>query len=206
MNFNDIQSVWDNDKEPGGQVPDRIEQLKPAGLPIDKVRRNLRNEFGYQILSMVFVAFLPQIHSFNPALYVWFYVTYAIFMAISAYYLIKLFQFYRRLQHGAINTKDNLYETYYDIRLNIEIYKTFSFSLMPFVLIFLVMFLISVNKSAVIEMIQTGIFPQTLVVQFAVGFVCSLLAMGFATEWWVHHFYGRYAHEIKRLLDKLKEE
>lgn len=206
MNFNDIQSAWDNDREKGGNIPNRIDQLKAAGLPLDKVRGNLRNEFVYQAAAIVFVAFLPQIHSFNPALYVWYYVTYAIFTAISVYYLVKLFRFYKRLQRTEINTKDSLYETYYEIRLNIEIYKTFSFSLMPFVLIFLLMFIVSVNKSAVLEMIQTGLFPQTLVIQFAVGFIISMLAMALATEWWVRHFYGRYAAEIKKLINQLKEE
>ncbi len=205
MNFNNIQSVWDNDREPGGQIPDRIDQLKSAGLPLDRVRKNLRNEFVYQLASIVFVAFLPRIHAFNPALNVWFYVTYAIFGAISAYYLVKLFRFYRRLQQVDINTKDSLYEAYYDVRLNIETYKTFSFSLMPFVLIFVAMFIVSVNQSAVVEMVQTGVFPQRVVWQFAVGFAVSLLMMALATEWWVHHFYGKYARELRKLLDQLKE-
>lgn len=205
MNFNDIQSAWDKDQK-GGSVPDRVEQLKPAGMPLDKIKKNLRNEFIYQVISIIFVAFLPQIHAFNPALNVWFYVTYAIFVAICAYYLVKLFGFYQRIVSYNANTKDSLYETYYDIRLNIEMYKTFSFSLMPFILIFIGMFIISVNKGAIVEMIQTGIFPQAIVIQFGVGFVFSMVTLALATEWWVHHFYGKYAKEIRQLLDQLREE
>lgn len=205
MNFNDIQSAWNKDQN-GGSVPDRVDQLKPAGLPLDRIKKNLRNEFIYQVLSIILVAFLPKIHAFNPALTVWFYVTYAIFVAICAYYLIKLFGFYKRIVNYSASTKDSLYETYYDIRLNIEMYKTFSFSLMPFILIFVAMFIISINKSAVAEMIQTGVFPQTIVVQFGIGFVFSLVTLALATEWWVHHFYGQYAKAIRTLLDQLKEE
>jgi hypothetical protein len=34
----------------------------------------------------------------------------------------------------------------------------------------------------------------------------SILFMGLALEWSVHFFYGKYAKEIKNLLDQLKEE
>ena len=44
---------------------------------------------------------------------------------VSAYYLIIVVCFYKRLNKTTLNTKDNLYETYFDIRLNMELYKTF---------------------------------------------------------------------------------
>ena len=34
----------------------------------------------------------------------------------------------------------------------------------------------------------------------------SILFMGLALEWWVRHFYGKYAKEIKNVLDELMEE
>jgi len=205
MNFNEIQSAWNNDPENGGKVPTTLDQLKPAGLPLDKIKKNLQNEFVYQIVSIILLAFLPQLYRFDPAFYVWYYVSYAMFVSICAYYLIRLLLFYNRIRNYNANTKDSLYETYFDIRLNIEMYKTFSFSLMPFVLIFIAMFVISANKSAMIEMIQTGIFPQAVLIQMAVGFVLSMVIFALATEWWTHTFYGKYAKEIKSLLDKLKE-
>lgn len=205
MNFNDIQSAWNSDRD-SGHVPDRLALLRSPGMPLDKIRKNLRNEFVYQALSIALIGFLPAILPFNPSFLVWFYVTYGIFVAITSYYLVKLFWFYKRVSTQNSNTKDSLYETYYDIRLNIEMYKTFSFSLVPFVLIFIVMAIVSVNKSAVVQMIRTGIFPTVLLVQFVVGFAVTIIMMALATEWWVYRFYGRYANEIKRQLDALKEE
>ena len=206
MNFNDIQSAWKNDPENGGKLPDTLDQLKPAGLPLDKIKKNLRNEFVYQILSIIFLGFLPQIYRFDSAFHLSFYVSYAIFVSICAYYLIHLFLFYKRIRNYNLNTKDSLYETYYDIRLNIEMYKTFSFALMPFILIFIALFCISANKGAMVEMVRTGIFPQTVLWQMGIGFVISMIFFAAATEWWTHSFYGKYAKEIRSLLDKLREE
>lgn len=206
MNFNDIQSAWNKDPENGGPLPNTLDQLKPAGLPLDKIKKNLHNEFVYQILSIIFLAFLPQLYRFDPTFHVWFYVSYAMFVSICAYYLFRLFLFYKRIRNYHANTKDSLYETYYDIRLNIEMYKTFSFSLVPFILMFIAMFVISANKSAMVQMIQTGIFPQSVLVQIAVGFIFSIVFFALATEWWTHTFYGKYAKEIRSLLEKLKDE
>jgi hypothetical protein len=30
--------------------------------------------------------------------------------------------------------------------------------------------------------------------------------MGLALEWWVQYFYGKYAKEIRKVIDELKEE
>jgi hypothetical protein len=37
-----------------------------------------------------------------------------------------------RLSKTTLNTKDSLYETYFDVRLNMELYKTFTFALTPY--------------------------------------------------------------------------
>ncbi len=80
----------------------------------------------------------PYLNGFPEQAITPFYLLFSLFVAVSAYYLIKLFVFYKRLNKTALNTKDNLYETYFDIRLNMELYKTFGFALTPFMILFLV--------------------------------------------------------------------
>jgi hypothetical protein len=65
-----------------------------------------------------------------------YYLIYAIMVAISIYYLGKLLFFYNRLNKSTLNTKDSLYETYFDIRLNMELYKTFTFHFFLFLCYF----------------------------------------------------------------------
>ena len=102
-----------------------------------------------------------------------------------------------------LKTKDSLYETYFDIRLNMEIYKTFSFALTPFLALYFVG-LFYYGSTGKVEAQMANMSNAVLVAMFVVV-TLSILFMGLAAEWWVKHFYGKYAKEIKKVLDELKE-
>lgn len=201
MDFNDIQSAWNNENTKNVVVPTQLEKVQQANTPLDKIRKNLKNEFIYQIVSIVVVGFAPYLNGFPEQAITPFYLLFSLFMAVSAYYLIKLFIFYKRLNKTALNTKDNLYETYFDIRLNMELYKTFGFALTPFMILFLVGVLYFKLPNA-----ATLFTDSTNSIVLFVSVLFSMLFMGIASEWWVHFFYGKYAKEIRTVLDELKEE
>ena len=201
MDFNDIQSAWNNENTKNVVVPTQLEKVQQANTPLDKIRKNLKNEFIYQIVSIVVVGFAPYLNGFPEQAITPFYLLFSLFVAVSAYYLIKLFVFYKRLNKTALNTKDNLYETYFDIRLNMELYKTFTFALTPFVILFLVGVLYFTLPNG-----ATFFTDSTNSITLFLSVLFSMLFMGIASEWWVHFFYGKYAKEIRTVLDELKEE
>ena len=201
MDFNDIQSAWNNENTKNVVVPTQLEKVQQANTPLDKIKKNLKNEFIYQIVSIVVVGFAPYLNGFPEQAITPFYLLFSLFVAVSAYYLIKLFIFYKRLNKTALNTKDNLYETYFDIRLNMELYKTFGFALTPFMILFLVGVLYFKLPNA-----ATLFTDSTNSIVLFVSVLFSMLFMGVALEWWVHFFYGKYAKEIRTVLDELKEE
>ena len=201
MDFNDIQSAWNNENTKNVVVPTQLEKVQQANTPLDKIKKNLKNEFIYQIVSIVLIGFAPYLNGFPEQAITPFYLLFSLFVAVSAYYLIKLFIFYKRLNKTALNTKDNLYETYFDIRLNMELYKTFGFALTPFMILFLVGVLYFKLPNA-----ATLFTDSTNSIVLFVSVLFSMLFMGIASEWWVHFFYGKYAKEIRTVLDELKEE
>ena len=201
MDFNDIQSAWNNENTKNVVVPTQLEKVQQANTPLDKIKKNLKNEFIYQIVSIVVIGFAPYLNGFPEQAITPFYLLFSLFVAVSAYYLIKLFVFYKRLNKTALNTKDNLYETYFDIRLNMELYKTFGFALTPFMILFLVGVLYFKLPNA-----ATLFTDSTNSIVLFVSVLFSMLFMGIASEWWVHFFYGKYAKEIRTVLDELKEE
>ena len=201
MDFNDIQSAWNNDKPENVVLPTNLEKLQSASLPLDKIRKNLKKEFIYQILAIVFIGFAPFMYKFPQNAFAPFYLLFSIFVAISVYYLVKLFLFYKRLNKTSLNTKDSLYETYFDIRLNMELYKTFGFALTPFI----ILFLIGVLYFQLPKAFNLFTSNSHLISLFGVV-IFAILSMGLSLEWWVHHFYGKYAKELRKVLDQLKEE
>lgn len=204
MDFNDIQNAWKNDTNENIKLPENLEKIRSANTPLDKIRKNLKNEFFYQIISIALIGFAPFINDFPQKMIIPFYLLFSIFVAVSIYYLVKLYLFYKRLNNVTLNTKDSLYETYFDIRLNMELYKTFGFALTPFMVLFIVGVAyheISKNHEVVLNNFQNSHF-----IGLFVAVVMCILFMGLALEWWVHYFYGKYAKEIRKVIDELKEE
>ncbi|MFW0736582.1 hypothetical protein [Flavobacterium sp. T12S277] len=204
MDFNDIQNAWNNEKTENVVVPNNLEKIQSASMPLDRIRKSLRMEFFIQFLSFVIIGLLPFDSKFPPNLVVPFYFIFAILLAIGIYYLSQLFLFYRRLDKVILKTKDSLYETYLDIRLNMQLYKTFTFSLSPFFLIYFFGFILY-QMPDFMQVLDEGFANRKLGLLVFV-FVLTILLIGVFTEWWVHHCYGKYAKEIRKVIDELKEE
>lgn len=204
MDFNDIQNAWNEDKPKDVVLPNTIEKLKSVHMPLDKIRKNLRLDFLAQILALLFMGFVPSISGFPIKMEFPYYLLFGIMLAISIYYLAKLFLFYKRLNGVALSTKDSLYETYYDIRLNMQLYKTFTFSLVPFMILFLIGYIVYKTPSAVQNF--NGEIEQSKLILIVGILMFTILIMGILTEIWVYFFYGKYARQIKKILEELKEE
>lgn len=204
MDFNDIQNAWKNEQTENVVLPNNLEKIQSANTPLDKIRKNLKNEFIYQIISIVLIGLIPLSLHFPAKGLVLFYLLFSLFVAVSVYYFIKFYFFYKRLNTITLKTKDSLYETYFDIRLNMELYKTFGFALTPFLILYLIgLFYYEFSKIP-------GFFAEEFTNYQLAGLfsivVFSMLFMGIALEWWVHKFYGKHAKEIKKVIDELKEE
>jgi hypothetical protein len=115
-----------------------------------------------------------------------------------------LYLFFKRLNKVSLNAKDSLYETYFDIRLNMELYKTFGFALTPFMVLFIVgAGYYQWSKSG--EIVLSNLHNSHFIGLFVVVAI-FILFMGLALEWWVQYFYGKYAKEIRKVIDELKED
>jgi hypothetical protein len=202
MDFNDIQSAWKNEKTENVTLPTHLDKINSANMPLEIIKNNLKKEFFYQIISIVLIGFVPFIFDVPANAFAPFYLLFSIFVAVCIYYLVKLYVFYRRLGKTTLNTKDSLYETYFDIRLNMELYKTFGFALIPFVILFLLGFM----HYEIPDFFAKGINSTPFLVTTFSIVIFSILFMGLALEWWVHFFYGKYAKEMRKVIDQLKEE
>lgn len=204
MDFNDIQNAWNNEKTENVIVPADLKKIQSANTPLDAIKKNLKKEFWYQILSIVFMGFIPLLYHFSPQTTVLYYLLFSLFTAVCAYYFTKFYFFYKRLNAIALKTKDSLYETYFDIRLNMELYKTFGFALTPFMILFLIGFLYTEFSKT--PGFQINEFSNSQIIGLFSIVIFCMLFMGIALEWWVNSFYGKHAKEIRSVLDELREE
>ena len=204
MDFNDIQNAWNNEKNNDVVLPDTMERIKSAHTPLDKIKRNVRGEFKYQMFSLCFLGLVPSFYKFPEKMLILYYLLFSLYLAVCLYYFRKFYFWYKKIDIISLKTKDNLYETYYEIRLNMELYKTFGFALTPFLILYLIGFsyyaFYFVPGIILTEFTNIHLFGLFFIVVF------SMLIMGVTLDWWVHKFYGKFAEQIRNVLDELKEE
>ncbi|MBS7256159.1 hypothetical protein [Flavobacterium branchiicola] len=204
MDFNDIQNAWNNEKSENVILPNNLEKIQAAHTPLDRIKKNLKNEFVYQIFSIVAIGLVPLFYEFPRKIIILYYLLFSFYVVVCVYYLIKFYSFYKRLSAITLKTKDSLYETYFDIRLNMELYKTFGFALTPFLILYLIG--IFYYSAAKVPGFLSKEFTNNQVIALFSVVVFTMVFMGISLEWWVKKFYGKSADEIRKVIDELREE
>ncbi|MGO4289018.1 hypothetical protein [Chitinophaga sp. RAB17] len=205
MNFDDIKSAWNSEEEDHVVVPSSVDQLKTLQTPIEKIRTNMQYEFYIQLFALVVIGFVPRYTYFNPVLVIPFYVVYFVALIISGYYFFKFYLFYKRLSTNTLRSRDHLYALYYEARLNIEMYKSFAYTLIPLALIGAALYVVSQPDGKLKDVFQIAVTRQGVAVSLVVLFLLVVLLIMVITELWVRSYYGRYLDQIKRVLDEFKE-
>ncbi|WP_298740929.1 hypothetical protein [uncultured Chitinophaga sp.] len=201
MNFDDLQSAWHSDKGNDIVVPDSVAKLRSAVTPVQHIRRNMRKEFVVMLVIIIAFPFFPLTVAKGLAL-VPFYAMYAAMVILTVFYFIKFYLFYKRLDTVTLNSKDSLYEVYYDIKLNIEMYRSFNYAIIPLLLLYQVMVMISLPSRGAAFANRNVYF----IIIFSVTFLVFMGIMLVFVEWWISYFYGSYLKQVKKVLDELKEE
>jgi hypothetical protein len=87
MDFNDIQSAWDNDNNENVVLPN-LEKIQTANTPLIRLK-NLKNELSN--LNSIVVRICTLMHGSCKVDYSLYFLS--MFAAVSIYYLIRLFCF-----------------------------------------------------------------------------------------------------------------
>lgn len=203
MNFDELKSTWNAESTQEVHIPTRIQQLRKAQHPLDKLKRNMKNEGYMQIVAIIFMAFAPQLFTIASNTYLIYYTSYAIVVIISIYYLNIFRHFYQRVCHYTNDTKDNLSEIYYEFKLNIERYHSFGFLLIPFLMVWTAVYTYSrlIEQGKDLSTIPDSNKQLLLIVILITSFFVPAAIVA-----WTRYFYTPYTKQVKAILDELKED
>ncbi len=202
MNIEDFQSAWEKEGADSKPLNPVLEKLQRAHQPLDRIRFNMRKELICQSIAIVTMGFWPVFFRFNYEFSIFYYSIFALLVVITVYYFARFYQFFKDIHNYSASSKDSLYELYYEIRLNMEAYKSYSFLLVPFAIVaaMLIVFNSKMQKNPGMPLMDSSDWVKyPLVVVVMVAFII------WATHRWVDHFYGKHAKQIRKLLDELKE-
>lgn len=202
MNFDNLKSEWDKEGMENVLIPDAIEKLQTAKHPLLQLKATMKKELRMQVGSLILFIFFPFLLQLDSSLFLIYYLGFMVIAIISAYYLVEFSKFYKMVDVFDMATRDQLLEIYFDLRLNMERYRSWSFLLTPFLMF-------TVGLFAYSQLMETDVLPSLTGVRVLFIFIlcfASLLFMIAATNWWLKHYYGKYVAQLKEVLDSLKED
>lgn len=207
MNFDELKAQWDNDSNNDIHVPENLDQLKAAQTPIDAVRKKMKNEFFLQIIFLIIGAFAPVIFDMSSILTIVFFFCYGLMVTFTSYYFYKFFVFYKKSYDLNYDTRKNLLWFYYELKLNIELYKALNYILFFIGFIMGVLLFVALKASGTeVEIPMLDKIIDKFRVWYFVGmFVFSLLFSFGLAELIPRLYYGKYLKQIKTILEDLDE-
>ncbi len=202
MNLDELKSAWNTEKADDVHIPRRLEQLRKANHPLDKLKRNMKKEWYMQLLALVFLGFAPVASDVHTSTYIIYYAAYGMSLIVSIYYLTVFRQFYLQINHYTADTKDSLTEIYYQFRLNMERYHSFGFLLIPLVLVWGGVYTYSKLRAKGLDFSSLSESSQYILIGSAIVVTGVMVA---AMPLWTRFFYGKYTRQLKQVLDELKD-
>ena len=200
MNFNQIKDDWNSAKAPLANISPELLKIKEAHTPIDTIRKKMKEEFNYQLVGMFIIALCPFMFHFPPKIIPVFVAFYSIMCGFTAYYFYKFYTFYKNGYDLSLDSRKNLLWFYYEMKMNIELYKALSYILVFIAIAFIGIAFLMVSKDNLPGIRQFSI-PMIIVVCFSVIFI-----MGLATELFAKYYYGKHLAQIKTIIDALDDE
>lgn len=191
MELDHLKEIWN--KEKIDHFPEiTLEKQKELHTPLEKLRRNMRTEFWFNTVSII--VFIPLFGIFSENSFLrW--TLYLVFVFLVAYYTLKFYKIYRKLNLN-YDTYHQLLELKYELKLNVELYKSYYVSSVPFFMGILFLFL---EKNDFFR------YPDLIMhyAPFIVFFSMMMFMLGFG-QWWLNHFYVKYIRQYNAVIDELK--
>jgi hypothetical protein len=202
MNFNSLPSDWKD--QPGEQPSFSMDQLtsKSPQLILDKVHRSMRYEFFSVLIGVVAAVVALLLLDLQGLISSLLWLALFVYAVVILVYGIRFFRFYRHTARMALDSYENLLWLYYELRLMIEVYRSFTLTSMLIGLSFgFIVGSIEGSKAAPMELADPDSFIWWLMLTLTVSFAALLGII----EWWIYYAYGRSLRRIKLVLSELKE-
>jgi hypothetical protein len=205
MSFDELQQQWKDEPSGNVQIPTEMDVLKKAQTPIDAVRKKMKTDFQSQIFGLFIYGLYPLIFEFSSPIKFFYYIVYIIAAFLSVYFYYIFWGFYKQAYDLTYESRKNLYWFYYELRLNLILYKTLSY--VGFLLLFAFLLLVfswgSYSKDFTNYFKEINNFKNQII---AIGVLVVAIPFSIiVTELWTKNLYGKHLEKIKSVLDELDE-
>ena len=173
------------------------EKLKKIHLPLEKIRKNMRMEFWSSLVIILFIFSYLVFFVENLKL-----KTYGVILMMSAvivtvFYFYKFFLLYKEITDHKFTTREMLTELKTQFDLSQQFYTSYYVAFAPIIVAF---YIVIFDNGTAFSHYGTSMFVIALLVTVVTG----LASLYFLGKWWFKRYYGKYIHQIERLIKELK--
>jgi hypothetical protein len=208
MNIDELKDAWSQDEPQGMSLPLSTEKLGKTNSAVAKLRKNMKAEFvALVVCYIVIIWFLfdgaqPSIF-FDMSRILLFSL-----LVLNTFYYFRFYIFYKAIGRYDLNMRNSIRKIVYELELNSEIYKTYSFSAMPLSILTAVALVSGKIKPAHMHDILTinsGVSLNAMLTIFAIILISYLITYCFISLH-VRWTYGKYLAELKEVMNDLGED
>lgn len=198
MELDNIKDLW-NEEKPTETPEISTEQQQEIHNPLQKIRKNMRMEFWFTILTMIFIIPILYIGIENLKLKTYTLLLLLVMVGVTAFYFKKFFMLYKELGNVSVNTKDSLKDLMHQFELNKQYYYSYYLSFAPF----MVCEMILLNEFRFVAT-PLGDEPQQIreiaaSLLFVVSSIFGLFFLYAVAKWWFQNYYGKYIDNVVML-------
>jgi hypothetical protein len=208
MNIDELKDAWSQDEPEGMSLPVSTEVLGKTTSVVGTIRKKMRAEFiALVVCYTVIIGFLfsgDQSSFFIDMIKI---LLFSILL-LNGFYYSRFYVFYKAIGRYDLNIKSSIRKIVYELELNAEIYKTYSFSAMP-----LSMLTAGAFIASKLNFIHThSMFaPGSNVSATTMLWICSTIVVSFIITYFliglsVRLTYGKYIDALKQVMNDLGED
>lgn len=201
MNFDQLKNQWNESEASSNEISENMLKVTEARTPIDNIRKKMKNEFIVQLISLLVMLFAPKVFHFTTELTTIYILFYGIICGFMAYYFFKFYIFYKHSYDLSLDSRKNLLWFYYEMKLNLELYKALTYIVGFILLAFCAIALFTIKAELLAK-----IFAKVSMTYIAINIIVTILLVGVITELWARFYYGKYLKQIKKIVDSMDEE
>ncbi|MGZ3776923.1 MAG: hypothetical protein ACXVI9_04855 [Mucilaginibacter sp.] len=208
MNIDELKDAWGQDEPKGMSLPVSTEVLGKTTSVVGSIRKKMKAEFI--ALVVVYAIIIGFLFSGDQSSFFIDMIKILLFsiLLLNGFYYSRFYVFYKTIGRYDLNIKSSLRKIVYELELNAEIYKTYSFSAMPFSMLTAGAFIAS--KMDIIHMRNVFAHGSSMSGHIML-WICSTILVSYIITYFliglsVRLTYGKYIDALKQVMNDLGEE
>jgi uncharacterized membrane protein YwzB len=208
MNIDELKDAWSQDEPTGMNLPLSTAMLGKTNSAVRKLRKNMKAEFIALVICYVIIIWFVLDGTRSSFFFDMSRILIFSLLVLNTFYYFRFYAFYRSIGRYDLNIRNSLRKIVYELELNEEIYKTYSFSAMPLSILTAVALIASKIKPAHMHDVLTangGVSLNAMLMIFAIILISYVITY-FFINLHVRLTYGKYLAELKQVMNDLGED